>query len=240
MSHCLHNLKQIGLALHNYHDTYGSFPPAYVADEHGQPMHSWRVLLLPWLDEKKLYESYHFDEPWNSEANRSLTERTPAPFACPSTHRHERYGRTSYMAIVGRDTLWPGTTSRQIADVTDGIDSTLAVIEVPDRDVLWTEPRDITFDDAVNLFADVPTRNAEGAYQNYNMLLADGSVATNSITMPEAVWRAWFTIAGDDAPEIKMQPRVSERDIRPHVRDVAYWAFVVLMVVPLPIVWRRR
>src|SRR5690349_21111160 len=68
-SSCNCNLKQIGLALHNYHDTYGSFPPAYVADAEGRPMHSWRVLILPFIDCNDLYKEYNFSEPWSSPDN---------------------------------------------------------------------------------------------------------------------------------------------------------------------------
>src|SRR4051812_9073955 len=66
---CKNNLKEIALALHNYHEAYGCFPPAYIADKDGRPMHSWRVLILPYLDEKPLYLKYRFDEPWNGPHN---------------------------------------------------------------------------------------------------------------------------------------------------------------------------
>lgn len=65
---CSNNLRQIGLAMHNYHDKYNCFPPAFLPDENGKPKHSWRVLLLPFLDEKSLYAEYRFDEPWEQSA----------------------------------------------------------------------------------------------------------------------------------------------------------------------------
>lgn len=52
---CGNNLRQIVVALHNYHDVYGSFPPAYIADKSGRPMHSWRVLVLPFMEQTLLY-----------------------------------------------------------------------------------------------------------------------------------------------------------------------------------------
>jgi hypothetical protein len=76
-SHCSSNLKQIALALHNYHDTFGAFPPAYVADESGKPMHSWRVLILPFLESSPLYDKYRFDEPWDGPNNRQLLKHMP-------------------------------------------------------------------------------------------------------------------------------------------------------------------
>ena len=62
-TNCKNNLKQIGLALHNYHDAYGSFPPAWTTDADGRPLLSWRVLLLPFLDEAPLYEEFDLTEP---------------------------------------------------------------------------------------------------------------------------------------------------------------------------------
>src|SRR5579863_9248252 len=83
-SQCKNNLKQIGLALHNYHDAFGSFPPAFVADANGKPMHSWRVLILPYLDQLPLYKEYNFSEPWDGPNNSRLLNRMPPAFSCPS------------------------------------------------------------------------------------------------------------------------------------------------------------
>ena len=71
---CPNNLKQIAIALQSYHDEYGSLPPPYVAAADGQPMHSWRVLLLPFLECEPLYRQYRFDEPWDGPNNRKLQE----------------------------------------------------------------------------------------------------------------------------------------------------------------------
>src|ERR1700690_1532678 len=81
---CKNHLKQLALAMHNYHDTYGSFPPAYIPDKNGRPMHSWRVLLLPFLEFGPLYDQYRFDEPWNGPHNRELAKLPIALFHCPT------------------------------------------------------------------------------------------------------------------------------------------------------------
>ena len=103
---CLSNLKQIAIALHNYHDVYGSFPPAYVADKQGRPMHSWRVLILPYLEYAALYEQYRFDEPWNGPNNIKLVEHVPDVFQCPS-NESEGNTCTNYVAVIGPRTAWP-------------------------------------------------------------------------------------------------------------------------------------
>src|SRR5262245_48474313 len=69
---CRTNLWQLGLALHNYYNEHGHFPPPYVADAAGKSMHSWRVLILPYLGRQDLYDAYDLNEPWNGPSNRKL------------------------------------------------------------------------------------------------------------------------------------------------------------------------
>ena len=78
---CSNNLKQIAMALHMYNEQYGSFPPAYIADENGNPKHGWRVLILPFLDEQALYDKYDFDEPWNGPNNSKLADSMPPVYS---------------------------------------------------------------------------------------------------------------------------------------------------------------
>ena len=68
------NLKQIGIALHNYHDTFNSFPPSVVSDENGRPLYSGRVLLLPFLEQKPLYDQFDLTQPWDSPANQAVSQ----------------------------------------------------------------------------------------------------------------------------------------------------------------------
>src|ERR1700676_3675353 len=81
---CVNNLKQIGLAMHNYHSTYDCFPPAVTADDQGRPLLSWRVLILPYLEEAPLYAQFHLDEPWDSPHNLPLASKMPRVYTCPS------------------------------------------------------------------------------------------------------------------------------------------------------------
>ena len=85
---CANNLKQIGLAFHNYHDAHKTFPPAYIPDKDGKPMHSWRVLILPYLEQQALYKRYNFDEPWDSPGTwPSPTRSSPCTPAHRAPHR---------------------------------------------------------------------------------------------------------------------------------------------------------
>jgi Protein of unknown function (DUF1559) len=140
-SQCLCNLCSIRLALLNYHDVNGCFPPAYVADATGKPMHSWRVLILPFMEQSTLYNTYSMAEPWDGPNNRKLLEKRPNVYACPS-----RFGGptlTSYVAIVGPGTAFPGSKTTKRGDVHDGPENTILVAEVSNVDIAWTEPRDL-------------------------------------------------------------------------------------------------
>lgn len=93
---CVSRLKSLVLALHSYHQAFDAFPPAFIADDEGRPMHGWRVLVLPYIAEGSLYDRYDFDEPWDGPNNRLLIERGSAAFRCFSDARPREAGITNY------------------------------------------------------------------------------------------------------------------------------------------------
>jgi len=145
---CNCHLKQLGIALQNYHDTYKVFPPAYLADADGKPMHSWRVLLLPFLEEQELCKRYRFDEPWDSPHNRQLADEiSVTQFRCPAATGPAN--ETSYVVVSDPETLFPGDRGRSIRDVRDGTSKTISIVEVANSGIHWMEPRDLTLDEAL-------------------------------------------------------------------------------------------
>jgi prepilin-type processing-associated H-X9-DG protein len=144
---CTCHLKQLGLALLNYESTYNCFPPAYIADADGKPMHSWRVLILPYLEEHAVYKKYDFNEPWNGPHNRQLADEINAIFRCPEASGSA--SETSYVAVVGPETGWPGATPLKIRDIRDGTSKTIAIVEVANSGINWMEPRDMTLAEAL-------------------------------------------------------------------------------------------
>lgn len=176
-SQCSNNLKQIGLALHNYHDAYGSFPPAYIADDEGRPIHSWRVLLLPYLEDEALYEQYRFDEPWNGPNNIKLVKKMPTIFQCPSNRSEEKTYTTNYVVVVGPHTAWPGEDTVRFADITDGTSNTWLVVEVADSGITWSEPRDLH---VLQMAREINPPAGQGISSKHiggaQVLYADGSV----------------------------------------------------------------
>jgi prepilin-type processing-associated H-X9-DG protein len=179
---CTNNLKQIGLALHNYHASFGSFPPAYIPDADGRPLVSWRVLILPFLEEQELYDEYKLDEPWDSPHNLALAHRMPPYFACPSDP--DAMGQyTSYVANAGPNRMFQAPEPIQLRDITDGMSNTIAVMEAADSKIVWTEPRDTS--DQIEYASD-PT-NGSTHPGGSNALYADGSVQFLSNDMDTAV-----------------------------------------------------
>jgi hypothetical protein len=142
---CTNNLHLIGLAISLYHEANSCFPPAAIVDRNGKPILSWRVLILPYIDNSALYAKLHLDEPWDSPHNRSLLEPTPRVYACPSDAT-AKPGMTGYQVVIGAGTAFERNLKPlKIQDFTDGLDHTLLVGESP-RAVPWTKPEDLSFD----------------------------------------------------------------------------------------------
>ncbi|MBC7852534.1 MAG: DUF1559 domain-containing protein [Pirellulaceae bacterium] len=142
------NLKQIMLAMHNYHDTYRHFPAAYGMKKDGTKLLSWRVYLLPFLEEAPLYEEFHLDEPWDSEHNKKLISKMPKIFASPSLPEElAKKGMASYVGPVGEKTIFAGSEATSLQKILDGTSNTLAILEADaEHVVIWTKPDDLPID----------------------------------------------------------------------------------------------
>jgi prepilin-type processing-associated H-X9-DG protein len=195
---CMNNLKQIGIALESYHATYGRLPPAYIADKNGKPMHSWRVLLLPYLDFKPLYDQYRFDEPWDGPNNRKLHSIAMPLYRCPSDTAGSQK-TTSYVAVVGTGTAWPGPKPVKMSDITDGLAQTITVVEMANSGIHWMEPRDLDFATmplTINpgTGKGISSKHVQGA----NAAFADGHVEFLSDGLSREAVRALLTIHGGE------------------------------------------
>jgi hypothetical protein len=246
--HCSNNLKQIALALHNYHDVYKTFPPAMLPDADGKPVHSWRVLILPFIEEQKLYDSYDFSEPWDGPNNRLLANPMPSVYVCPS---HSRGNCTSYAAVIGERTMWTGDEHGvRIQNVSDGTSNTILVLEAELPQSNWMEPRDITYEEAVELLIshDPMDRNSGHKHEDFfyehwtgrQTALADGSVRFVPLAIPRAIASA--LLMRDDGNEFG--PNDVESRFRPVSRlrwDNCFRLalFILIALFPLPWVWLR-
>ncbi len=143
----LERLHEIGYALAQYEAANGSYPPQYVADKDGRPMHSWRVLLLPYLGYDDLFKQYDMKQPWNSPKNRALASQIPSTYDSPYD-RTRRCPITPYLAVSGEETLWPGAGTVKRSDIRGDPSKRIALVEAANSDIEWTEPRDIPFSKA--------------------------------------------------------------------------------------------
>jgi len=111
-------------------------------------MHSWRVLILPSLGYQHLYNRYDFNEPWNGPNNRLLAAEVPSEYQC-ATIAGQSKQTTSYLAVVGPNTAWPGTEGRSVFTITGGSDSAILLVELADSSINWMEPKDFTVEDVL-------------------------------------------------------------------------------------------
>jgi hypothetical protein len=189
------NLKRISLALRQYHEEYQSFPPAYVLGDNDERWHSWRVLILPFLGdaEQELYSRYRFDEPWNGPHNAKLASSIPDVFASPDTNA--KPDTTPYLAVVGRRTMWPGPFCCKLRDVTDGVSNTLQLIENPDSDRNWMEPRDFTHREAQQFFKQ--RSRAAGDEGAFNIAMGDSRIVLLQPSKADRLrFHGWLTPHG--------------------------------------------
>ncbi len=196
-SPCSNNLKALALAMHNYHDVYSSFPPAYVADGDGKPMHSWRVLLLPFLNRQDLYNQYRFDEPWDGPNNSQLISMIPSEYRCPDDVSGA-FDQTSYAMIVGPGFFSDGPAVSAIADILDGTSNTIMLVEAHGSGIAWTEPRDL---DGATISFLANTRQPgqlQGHAGHVKAVFCDGSVHDLPDTTPAEDFRAMATVGGGE------------------------------------------
>jgi hypothetical protein len=193
---CINNQKQLGLALYRYHQRHNNFPPAFSSSKDGKPLLSWRVLILPFLDENALYQEFHLDEPWDSPHNRALVAKMPAIYRCPfEGHNIAAEGKTRYLAPRGTGTIMRGGEPVGFRIITDGASNTILVIDGrDDQAVAWTEPRDMEVDPplAVEQFLKTPS------HRGWVSLFADGAVRTLGGSIAPATFRALLTFAGGE------------------------------------------
>jgi hypothetical protein len=187
------NLKQIGLAMHNYYDAHKRLPPPAIYSPDGKPLLSWRVILLPYLEQNALYKEFHLDEPWDSPHNLKLAQTLPVDYLSPKSKIKEP-GRTNYVLPIGPGTMFEGREGKTFKEITDGTSRTIMAVEVDDEHaVIWSKPDDLPYD------PNEPAKALGGHFKDdFLALVGDGSVHAFQRSFSADDLRAWFSAAAGD------------------------------------------
>ena len=161
---CSNNLRQILNRNPQLSVARGCFPAAFMPDKDGKPMHSWRVAILPFMEQGPLYNAYNFDVPWDDPANLTVGKTKVNAYLCPSDPEQDSLA-PNYVMVTGPGTLNPGgkRINLGILDITDGTSYTLSVVETTNAHFLWTEPRDLSIE-TMSLKINDPKRPSISSY----------------------------------------------------------------------------
>lgn len=245
---CMHNLNEIARAVLEYERLKGSLPPPYIADKNGRPIHSWRVLILPYLGHQELFDRYDFNEPWDGPHNRTLLADRPSVYYCPGDEYAKSFNRTNYVAIVGSHAAWGKNRLKGLQNISgEKLSATVLLAETADVDIKWTEPRDISLDELARAESgkDVVTvRSKHGCYGHgllydyeaespdvAQMAFADGHV-TSIFRKPltiESVSKL-LTIGGYDEVDDRAAMPFVEQDVKATLRWSSCFVLTVWII----------
>jgi type II secretory pathway pseudopilin PulG len=196
---CMNNLKQIALAIQNYSEIHGELPPAYTTDESGKPLHSWRTLILPFLEQKDLYEAIDLNKPWDDPANAAAFKTPVDTYQCPSNTDSDN--RTTYLAVVTPQSCFRPGDGVSVSEISDPVKETMMVIEVESEHAIpWMSPADAD-EKLVLALGDPKTRSPHpgGAVTAF----MDGRVQFLGDELPADQRRAMISIAGNDSAALE-------------------------------------
>jgi hypothetical protein len=187
-------MKQLALAMYSYQDDHGQLPPAVVYGADGEPLYSWRVLLLPYISQEKLYNKFKLNEAWDSPHNYELLYEMPGTYAPPPGKRSKAPAYHTFCKVfVGKGAAFEGQKGLRLsADFPDGISNTILIAEAGEP-VPWTKPQDLPYD------PDQPLPDLRGLFKDsFRAGMADGSMRWLKWDLSEATLRALITRNGDD------------------------------------------
>ena len=188
------NCRQMALAMHNFESANGHLPAQASYDAEGKPLLSWRVHILPYVDQQELYAKFHLDEPWDSPHNKKLIPQIPRLYQSPSVENQN--GKTVYLGVAG-DGMMFGKDKKTFASVTDGTSNTIWTVEAdPEMALEWTKPEDWKFDpkDPLHGLGHV---QAGGFIAGY----VDGSVRFLPAGIDPGQWKSMLTLGGGEVLE---------------------------------------
>jgi RNA polymerase sigma factor (sigma-70 family) len=186
------NLKGMALAMHNFHDTMGYFPPPAIYSKDGKPLLSWRVAILPYVEQDALYRAFKLDEPWDSEHNKKLLAQMPKIYAPVGGVKTKVPHSTFYQVFAGKGTAFEPGQKIRLVDITDGSSNTIMVVDAA-TPVPWTKPEDLAY------VEDQKLPKLGGLFPDvFHAVFCDGQVYTLTKKFDELTMRAVITRAGGE------------------------------------------
>jgi hypothetical protein len=187
-------VRDLALGMLSYEREHGTFPPPAVYGKDGQALLSWRVALLPYIEEEKLYREFHLDEPWDCPHNLRLLEFMPSMYGAPQGYGTAQPFCTHYQVFVGKGAAFEGPKGVSLKDVSDGLEQTMLIVEAAVA-VPWTKPEDISFT------PDGPLPRVGGLFKNrFHAAFADGCEHSISKKVSDQTLRAFITRNAGDHP----------------------------------------
>ena len=205
-------LNQLNLALANYEDRYGTFPPAYTTDQNGRPMHSWRALILPYVGCPEIYEQYDYSEPWDGPNNSKLANQMPSCFLSatepPST------SHTNVVALTGPGTVFPRADGTRLKDIADRPQNTILLVEITNSQIPWLAPIDLPAEEAIAAWNTTQQPGISAvSWRRPLVCFCDRQAAYSlSRTLTKENLRAMTTIAGGEP--VSQDRLIQDRQIR--------------------------
>ena len=232
---CANNMRQLGLALLNSESATGQFPEAAKMVS-GNP-HSWRVEILPFIEQQNLHGQYDFTQAWDSPKNIKLAQIGIECMMCPSSPHSPK---TTYKLVTGPGTIFEKGKPRTLKRIADGASNTIVLIEDSANPIFWTDPNgDLSVEEAVKLLSELDPKNAihrfDEAYQTTyfgtHVVLADGSIHRIGFNAdPELLRNAFLCADGNPADVTELgEPLV----VVHYGKIIATVIFVLLALLPL-------
>ena len=232
-------MRQIILALLNYESANRKFPPAQIIDEAtGKPMHSWRVLILPYAEGQAIYDQYDFDEPWDGPNNAKLGSQTPYFYECPHHYVEEGDGLTTYKLVSDSGAAFDGAKARRHADIDDGLSTTIALVEDIKNPVHWMNPDDVDINTALKILTQDQTHHVQE--ETFRRLIfgahfgtLDGAIVSFDPTLiTESALRSSMLISDGKGAQLS---KITSTGARVETKWGAYLGllfYIVLAIVP--------
>lgn len=242
---CRGHIYFIATCILNYHDTNNCLPPVVSSNGTAGEKQSWRWALLPFIEWPPLFAAYNVNEPWNGPNNRTLG---PVDlYECP-THGHSSFA--NYLAITGPQTAWGSGEPRMFDDITDGLSQTILLIDTCAYSIDWREPRDLSFDQAVELLTrPVDPLTFDGHYASpgmfrkpyhyRNIIMADRSCYQLRAAIDRELAVALLTASRGEEVDLDELDELGQPEWD-YARIYAAVSFVFLAMLPIVPAARRR